>query len=122
MYHKQREQGTCLQSKYIIRGPVVRSLVSLMSSLVLKILTALVSTTSNSQVFFQQKFSIYAIFNDQSFNDMLTNDILSFEQRGPGHIVVPDKALFQTKIADIFLFLHQNMLWVLIRSASQRHF
>ena len=23
---------------------------------------------------------IYAIFNDQSFNDMLTNDIISFEQ------------------------------------------
>ena len=24
-----------------------------------------------------------AIFNDQSFNDMLTNDIISFEQLGP---------------------------------------
>ena len=28
--------------------------------------------------------SIYAIFNDQSFNDTLTNDIVSFEQLGPG--------------------------------------
>ena len=27
--------------------------------------------------------SIYAIFNDQSFNDTLTNDIVSFEQLGP---------------------------------------
>ena len=25
-----------------------------------------------------------AIFNDQSFNDTLTNDIVSFEQLGPG--------------------------------------
>ena len=27
--------------------------------------------------------SIYAKFNDQSFNDMLTNDIVSFEQPSP---------------------------------------
>ena len=27
---------------------------------------------------------MYAIFNDQSFNDTLTNDIFSFEQLGPG--------------------------------------
>ena len=33
--------------------------------------------------FFQQKFSVYAIFNDQRFNDTLTNDIVSFEQPGP---------------------------------------
>ena len=26
---------------------------------------------------------MYAIFNDQSFNDMLTNDIVSFEQLSP---------------------------------------
>ena len=29
--------------------------------------------------------SVYAIFNDQRFNDMLTNDIVSFEQLGSGH-------------------------------------
>ena len=34
--------------------------------------------------FFSKNISIYAIFNDQSFNDMLTNDIVSFEQLGPG--------------------------------------
>ena len=34
--------------------------------------------------FFNKNISIYAIFNDQSFNDMLTNDIVSFEQLGPG--------------------------------------
>ena len=34
--------------------------------------------------FFQQKISVYALFNDQSFKDMLTNDTVSFEQLGPG--------------------------------------
>ena len=33
--------------------------------------------------FFQQNISVYATFNDQSFNDTLTNDIVSFEQLGP---------------------------------------
>ena len=37
--------------------------------------------------FFQQNISIYAIFNDQSFNDMLSKDIISFEQLGPGPLV-----------------------------------
>ena len=57
-------------------------------------LAVLISTISNSQVFlqmqklltffFSKNIRIYAIFNDQSFNDMLTNDIVSFEQLGPG--------------------------------------
>ena len=29
--------------------------------------------------FFCKDISVYAIFNEQSFNDMLTNDIVSFE-------------------------------------------
>ena len=33
--------------------------------------------------FFQKNISIFAIFNDQSFNDTLTNDIVSFKQLGP---------------------------------------
>ena len=33
--------------------------------------------------FFSKNISEYAIFNDQSFNDTLTNDIVSFEQPGP---------------------------------------
>ena len=33
--------------------------------------------------FFSKKFSIYGIFNDQNFNDMLKNDFVSFEQLGP---------------------------------------
>ena len=64
-------------------------------------LTDLVSTISNSQIFllkknvssfckcksyshfFSKNISVYAIFNDQSFNDMLTNISVSFEQLGP---------------------------------------
>ena len=34
--------------------------------------------------FFSKNISVYAIFNDQSFNDTLTNYIVSFEQLGPG--------------------------------------
>ena len=33
--------------------------------------------------FFSKNVSIYAVFNDQSFNDTLTTDIVSFEQVGP---------------------------------------
>ena len=33
--------------------------------------------------FFSKNISIYAIFNDQSFKDTLTNNIISFEQLGP---------------------------------------
>ena len=34
---------------------------------------------------FCKNINVYAIFNDQSFNDMLTNDTVSFEQLGPDH-------------------------------------
>ena len=33
--------------------------------------------------FFQQKYQHMCHINDQSFNDTLTNDIVSFEQPGP---------------------------------------
>ena len=33
--------------------------------------------------FFSKNNCVYAIFNDQNFNDMITNDIVSFEQLGP---------------------------------------
>ena len=38
--------------------------------------------------FFSKNISIYAIFNEQSFNNTLTNDTISFEQLGPGGWVV----------------------------------
>ena len=33
--------------------------------------------------FFRKNIRVYAICNDQSFNDTLTNDFISFEQMGP---------------------------------------
>ena len=65
------------------QGPVVQSIFSLTSSLVVKMLTVLISTISNSQEFlvkkcksyshfFSKNINIYAIFNDQFFNNMLT--------------------------------------------------
>ena len=36
-----------------------------------------------SYPFFNKNISEYAIFNDQSFNNILTNDNVSFEQLGP---------------------------------------
>ena len=36
-----------------------------------------------------KNISVYAIFNDQSFNDTLTNDIVSFEQLGPVQSSLP---------------------------------
>ena len=35
--------------------------------------------------FFSKTISVYTVINDQSFNDTLTNGIVSFEQLGPGH-------------------------------------
>ena len=69
-----------------------------------KLLIVLVSTISYSQVFLlkkknvrrfckckyishfssKKKISVYAIFNDQSFNDRFTNDMVSFKQLGLG--------------------------------------
>ena len=34
--------------------------------------------------FFSKNINVYIIVNDQSFNDTLTNDIVSFEQLDPG--------------------------------------
>ena len=34
--------------------------------------------------FFSKNISVYAIVNDQSFNNTLTNEIVSFDQLGPG--------------------------------------
>ena len=37
-----------------------------------------------THIFFSKNISAFAIFNEQSFNDTLTKDIVSFEQLGPG--------------------------------------
>ena len=36
------------------------------------------SFCKSTHIFFQQKISVYAIFNDQSLNDTSTNDIIRF--------------------------------------------
>ena len=36
-----------------------------------------------THIFSAKNISVCAILNDQSFNDTLTNDIVSFEQLGP---------------------------------------
>ena len=38
--------------------------------------------------FFSNNIGVYAIFDDQNFNDMLSKDIISFQQLGPGHFEV----------------------------------
>ena len=41
------------------------------------------SNTKATHIFFSKNISIYVIFNDQSLNDTLSNDIVSFKQLGP---------------------------------------
>ena len=96
-----------LQESEVLQGPVVQSVVNLTSSLMVKMLTVLVSTISNSQVFllkkvsskckathifFSKHISAFAISNDQSFNDTLTNDTVSFEKLGP-NVYANDKSI-----------------------------
>ena len=93
-YHCDETRMSALGNHIGNQSPHVQNIVSLKSSLVAKILTVLVrtpGTISNSQVFrlkivssfshfFQQNISVYGIFNDQSFRDTFTNDIVSFGQ------------------------------------------
>ena len=53
-----------------------------------------------THIFFSKNISIYAIFNDQNFNDTLTKDIVSFEQLGPGEY----KITLQTTYDKCFVF------------------
>ena len=49
--------------------------------------------------FFSKHISVYVIFNDQSFNDTLTNDIVSFEQLGSAyHHAVNTVSLASSKL------------------------
>ena len=58
--------------------------------------------------FFSKNISIYAIFNDQSFYNLLTNDIVSFEQMGPG-VFCLFVVVFQPKSNDICSIHHENI-------------
>ena len=78
------------------QGPVVQSIVSLMSSLRVISLTILVDSVYNILIFFaekmwvakathifSEKISAYCVSLDVNFNESLTKDIVSFEQLGP---------------------------------------
>ena len=91
-----------------------------------KMLTVLISTISNSQVFllkkmrvsfafakathifFSKTICLFSIFNDQCFNDTLTNDFVSFEQPGPVFLLTGPCFLLQwlpTLLSVFFLFV-----------------
>ena len=79
-------------------GPDVQSVVSLTSSLRLFSLTALADSMYNILIFFAEKmrvafnyshffskmFQHICVSLDVNFNESLTNDVVSFEQLGPG--------------------------------------
>ena len=67
-------------------GPVVQSVVRLMSSLrviSLRVISLTISVKSYSH-FFSKKFQYICLSLDVNFNELLTNDVISFEQLGPG--------------------------------------
>ena len=83
------------------QGPVVQSVVSLTSSLRVISLTVLADSIYNILIFFAEKmwvaFALQKLLTffqqtiqhicvslDLNFNESLTNDIVSFEQLGPG--------------------------------------
>ena len=45
------------------------------------------ANTKATHIFSAKNISVYAIFNNQNFIDTLTNNIVSFEQLGPGLFV-----------------------------------
>ena len=79
-------------------GPVVQRVFSLTSSLRVISLTVLVDSIHNILIFFAEKmccksyshvfskkFQHICVSLDVNFNQLLTNDIVSFEQLGPGY-------------------------------------
>ena len=87
-----------------------------------KMLTVLVSTISNSQVFFSKNISVYAIFNDQSFNDTLTNDIVSFEELGPDFYILNKNKIYLITIAIPRLGKRELILVLFVRLFDLRLF
>ena len=58
--------------------------------------------------------SIYAIFNDQSFNDVLTNDMVSFEQLGPDHERSPLCIAYHFIFTDLSKLVADNFLRLIL--------
>ena len=70
--------------------------------------------------FFSKTISEYAIFNDQSFNDTLINDIISFEQLGPvvqsivsltSSLWVISLTVLADSIYNILIFFAEKKMW-----------
>ena len=62
--------------------------------------------------FFSAKIlAYYAIFNDKSFNYMLTNDIVSFEQLGP-NIIIIWHSLSTFTLKNLFFSMAWFIIWV----------
>ena len=55
--------------------------------------------------FFSKNISIYTIFNYQSFNNMFTNDIVSFEKQGPKEMM----GNLRNKCKSYLLFFSKNI-------------
>ena len=98
----------CAHHTRFNQGPVVQSVVSLTSSLRVILLTVLADSIYNiliffaekmwvlctakaTHIFFSKKFQHICVSLDVSFNESLTNDIVSLEQLGPD-IQMPKKA------------------------------
>ena len=47
-----------------------------------------------AHIFVSKNNSVYAVFYDQSFNDTLTKDIVSFEQLGPEYSATSSKTVW----------------------------
>ena len=109
-YHYYPKIWTCSIDKL---GPVVQSVVSLTSLLRVIWLTVLAGSIYNILIFFAEKmwvafalqklltffsakkFQHICISLDENFNESLTNDVVSFEQLGPGN--EPNKSWWNGK-------------------------
>ena len=61
----------------------------------------------NLRTFFSKNISVYAIFNDQSFDDTLTNGIVSFEQLGPV-LLETDTLSDESSLSNCFVTTQKN--------------
>ena len=59
-----------------------------------------------THIFFSKHISIYAIFNDQNFNGMFTNNIISFEQLDPDFYQICKGIIIGTRHQLVFGDLH----------------
>ena len=60
---------------------------------------------------FSKNISVYGILNDQSFNDTLTNDIVNFEQLGPGKMLILNNWALVKNILECHLLLLRLALY-----------